>query len=224
MVTTARPSANVYVDGFNLYRRALRDRFRYYKWLDLRKLAETLFPDLSIDRVRYFTARIKPQPEDPTQPQRQQAYIRALEAIGIEVHLGTFQTKPKKFPRRMRCEVPGCLDPDVVRVRFTQEKGSDVALGSYLVRDSLAQGIRAAVIVSIDGDLVAPLRIARTEAGTHIALVNPATYPNAKLEAEAHRVQSLRAEHLSAAQLPTTLTDAIGTIRCPELWQDPSQA
>ena len=34
---------NVYIDGFNLYYRALKDT--PFRWLDLHKLAETLFPE-----------------------------------------------------------------------------------------------------------------------------------------------------------------------------------
>ena len=45
---------NVYIDGFNLYYRALRHT--PFKWLDLRKLSETLFPQDTIHRVCYFTA------------------------------------------------------------------------------------------------------------------------------------------------------------------------
>ena len=40
---------NLYVDGFNLYYRALKDT--PFRWLDLRKLAETLFPQDTIHRV-----------------------------------------------------------------------------------------------------------------------------------------------------------------------------
>ena len=46
---------NVYIDGFNLYYRALKDT--PFRWLDLHKLAETLFPEDTINRVCYFTAR-----------------------------------------------------------------------------------------------------------------------------------------------------------------------
>ena len=45
---------NVYIDGFNLYYRALKDT--PFRWLDLRKLAETVFPQDDIHRVCYFTA------------------------------------------------------------------------------------------------------------------------------------------------------------------------
>ena len=51
---------NLYIDGFNLYYRALKDT--PFRWLDLRKLAETLFPQDAINRVCYFTARLDARP------------------------------------------------------------------------------------------------------------------------------------------------------------------
>ena len=66
---------NFYIDGFNLYYRALQGT--PYKWLNLRKLAEALFPRDTIHKICYFTAPITPRPNDITQPQRQQAYLRA---------------------------------------------------------------------------------------------------------------------------------------------------
>ena len=48
---------NLYIDGFNLYYRALKDT--PFRWLDLRKLGETLFPEDSIHRVCYTPSRSK---------------------------------------------------------------------------------------------------------------------------------------------------------------------
>ena len=54
---------NVYVDGFNLYYRALKDT--PFRWLDLHKLAATLFPDDTIRGVHYFTARLDARRGNP---------------------------------------------------------------------------------------------------------------------------------------------------------------
>ena len=59
---------NVYIDGFNLYYRALKDT--PFRWLDLHKLAEALFPEDTIHRVCYFTARLDIRPGNQGQPQR----------------------------------------------------------------------------------------------------------------------------------------------------------
>ena len=66
---------NLYIDGFNLYCRALKDTPS--RWLDLRKLAKTLLPQDDINRVCCFTARLDARPGNPSQRQRQQVYLRA---------------------------------------------------------------------------------------------------------------------------------------------------
>ena len=54
---------NVYIDGFNLYHRALQNT--PYKWLDLFKLSQALLPKHEINRIRYFTALVEQRPSDP---------------------------------------------------------------------------------------------------------------------------------------------------------------
>ena len=70
--------ANVYVDGFNLYAGTLY-KTKGCKWLNLRLLAEHLFPDLDIQTIKYFTAEISANPSDPGASGRQRAYWRALQ-------------------------------------------------------------------------------------------------------------------------------------------------
>ena len=57
---------NFYIDGFNLYYRALRNT--PFRWLDLRKLAEMLFPNDEIRRICYFTALLNERPDNSGQP------------------------------------------------------------------------------------------------------------------------------------------------------------
>lgn len=71
---------NVYIDGFNLYHRALQREPRF-KWLDLAKLCRTLLLAHEIRRIRYFTAIVQRRPEDPQQQRRQLIYLRALRTI-----------------------------------------------------------------------------------------------------------------------------------------------
>ena len=82
----------VYVDGFNLYYGALKDT--PFKWLDPVRLAQLLVPrGYSIDRVRYFTARVSGK-ADPTAPARQQIYLKALTTLPeVELHFGRFLAK-----------------------------------------------------------------------------------------------------------------------------------
>ena len=74
----------LYVDGFNLYYGALKGT--PWKWLDLPVLfAKVLQPHHDILTVKYFTARVSSTPADPSKPQRQDVYLRALQHYRLEV-------------------------------------------------------------------------------------------------------------------------------------------
>ena len=109
---------NVYIDGFNLYYRALKDT--PFRWLDLRRLAEALFPQDSINRVSYFNARLDARPGNPSQRQRQQVYLRALATLpGFDAYYGVFRSGIKRRP--LVEPVPGL--PSYALVRDSEEKG-----------------------------------------------------------------------------------------------------
>jgi len=79
-------------------------------------------PHDNINRIKYFTALVVPRPNDPDQPVRQQAFLRALRTIpNLSITLGTFLTHPVMMP----------LAPPhtgYARVIKTEEKGSDRCL------------------------------------------------------------------------------------------------
>jgi hypothetical protein len=50
----------VYVDGFNLYFGCIKRTPN--KWLNIRKLCETLLPRNQIDCIKYFTAKVGARP------------------------------------------------------------------------------------------------------------------------------------------------------------------
>ena len=134
---------NVYIDGFNLYYRALKDT--PFRWLDLRKLAETLFPQDNIHRVCYFTARLDARPSNPGQAQRQLIYLRALATLSsLNIYFGTFRTGVKRRP--LAEPLPGL--PTHVLVRDSEEKGSDVNLATRLLVDGFKGEYEQAVVVS----------------------------------------------------------------------------
>ena len=89
----------VYVDGFNFYYGAMKGTT--YKWLDFMALfGRILPPHYDILRIKYFTARVSGLPDDPRKPDRQDAFLKALEAHipEIEIHYGNFTTHDKWFP------------------------------------------------------------------------------------------------------------------------------
>lgn len=206
---------NVYIDGFNLYYRALKGT--PFKWLDLRKLAETLFPHDTIHKVCYFTARLDARPDDPNQPRRQLIYLRALETLpDFEVHYGAFRSGVKRRP--LAEPVPGL--PTHVLVRDSEEKGSDVNLATRLLVDGFNGDYEQAVVVSNDADFASAMRYVRDDLGLRVTLVNPdrrnASPKN--LSNAATYVKRLWKSHLRRSRFPHTLTDDIGPITKPPNW------
>ena len=204
---------NIYVDGFNLYYRALRDT--PYRWLDLGKLARLLLPRHSVGRIRYFTALVTDRPGDSTQAQRQQAYLRALQTVpNLTIHYGHLLAKTKRRPLAQRPRTGS----RVVAVLDTEEKGSDVNLASYLLMDAFEDDYELAVVVSNDSDLQLPIQMARTRLGKEVGVFDPSRRRSFELYNAASWYRPLRRGPLSASLFPDTVSDAHGPITKPRGW------
>lgn len=206
---------NLYIDGFNLYYRALKDS--PFRWLDLRKLADMLFPQDSIAKVCYFTAHLDPRPSNPGQAQRQLVYLRALATLpGLDIHYGIFRSRVKHRP--LAEKVAG--RPGHVLIRNSEEKGSDVNLATRLLVDGFNGDYEQAVVVSNDSDFAGAMRYARDDLGLRVVQLNPdRRKPSHGLLADsATYVKRLRKSHLRQSQFPDTLVDEIGTITKPPGW------
>lgn len=205
---------NIYVDGFNLYYGCLQGT--PYRWLDIDALAHRLFPRDQIIRIRYFTALVQARPGgDPTEPQRQQAYLRALKTIPhLTVHLGHFLS----HPNRMALAHPTPGGPRTVEVIKTEEKGSDVNLATYLLLDAFQKDCQTAAVVSNDSDLREPINVVRTVLGVPVGVVNP--HPPAKRSRALHATffKQIRPSTLRNSQFPTVIRDVKGSITKPAEW------
>lgn len=129
----------VYVDGFNLYRRAkaLAGNAVGWKWLDIRAMAASLANELwlvdaphEIVRVVYCTTRIEATVAHPDAPRRQEMFIHALRASGsvdwVEygLHVPKVKVRPlavpdaRKRPILVRPAMPVFVKrPDDTKVR-----------------------------------------------------------------------------------------------------------
>jgi hypothetical protein len=191
----------VYVDGFNLYYRALKKT--KYKWLNLEVLVKGLLdPDNEIQCIRYFTAPVSGK-LDPGQPIRQQRYLQALSTLPcMSFHQGNFLTKPKWRP--LVSPSPG--GPTHVEIWNTEEKGSDVNLATYLIHDAWRNLFDVAVVLSQDTDLNEPVRIVRDEIKKDVGVVCLDGKAPGKLASHASFVRHVTDSRLAAAQFPDTLT------------------
>jgi uncharacterized LabA/DUF88 family protein len=201
----------VYVDGYNLYYRALKGT--PYLWLDIGSLCHSLLPADNILAIKYFTARVSARPGDPGKPIRQEIYFRALKTIpGLTIHLGQFRTRAIKLP------LSNTMPPKFVYVDKTEEKGSDVNLASHLLVDGFHKVYDFPVIISNDSDLQTPVRMVRQELQLPVGILNPDPTHSCSLSQWATMIKRIRQSQIAAAQFAPTLTDAKGMFTKPADW------
>jgi hypothetical protein len=190
----------VYVDGFNLYYRALRKT--KFKWLDLEVLVRGLLDtDNEIQQIRYFTAPVSGK-SDPGVPVRQQRYLQALRTLPtMSIHEGNFLTRAKVRP--LVRPVPG--GPTHVEIWNTEEKGSDVNLATYLIHDAWRDLFDVAVVLSQDTDLNEPVRIVRDEIKKPVGVVVLDGKAPGKLSTFGSFVRHITPSDLAAAQFPDSI-------------------
>lgn len=221
---TRRPTAIVYVDGFNLYRRCV-ENYPHLKWLDLLTFARNLMPDHNVVKVHYFTARVKPGASANRQAhQRQHIYLRALRTLepDVQIHYGTFRVDPRMMPIH-----PVEVDPDTgeyrrVKVRKVEEKGSDVNLAVRMIVDAHARRADVYVVLTNDSDQAGPLRIMKTELGHQTGIIFPMESAKGSKELVKTKpdfIGFVTRDVLAASQLPDRLTDQHGKIHRPPTWR-----
>lgn len=202
----------IYVDGFNLYHRALEDT--PYRWLDLKKLAVSLLkPQNIVTCINYYSARVSDRQHDGSSA-RQQMYVRALHTIPeINIHWGSFLTRETTM-----LQSPITNPKKYVKVLKTEEKGSDVNLASHLIYDGCMGLYDVAVVISNDTDLCEPIRIVRTKLNKPVGIFCPSKNISEPLKnIPPSFIRHISHADLKAAQFPQTIP---GTdISCPEKWR-----
>ncbi len=212
----------VYIDGFNLFYRALKGT--PYKWLDLHALCMAALPkDCEIVALKYYTARVSGR-IDPASPRDQHAYLGALKSITcLSAHFGSFQVTEKNSflavplafqPNSIRNAHPV---PRFARVVKTEEKGSDVNLGVHLVRDAFIGAFDQAAILTNDTDLVEPIRIVTMEAKLPVILLTPVNKPAHDLKKLASGVRHVQ-PYVGACQFPDEVKVGDKVIKKPAGW------
>ena len=210
---------NVYIDGFNLYYRALKPNPQY-RWLDLAKLSQALLPAHQINRIRYFTAIVDQRPDDPLQQRRQLLYIRALRTIpNLSIHYGQFKTRNQRRPLARPIRGFG----GSVLVKNTEEKGTDVNLATYLIMDGYEGDYEQALVISNDSDLALPISMVRDKLRLPVGVVNPnpeakGNYTPVELRQAATFLRRIRRNALRNSQFPSSLSDSAGTFHKPVDW------
>lgn len=233
--------ANAYVDGFNFYKGAMQKRPEF-KWMDLRKLCQMHSPNILIDKVYYFTAPVKNRFDIDSANERQHTYLRALQNSGVEIVRGSFRKNIdwKRFASKNLMEAiqPTPKDPlgfitwsfkntfkkaspDYTKAQVfdLNEKGSDVNLASYLLRDTYTRVITDAIILTADSDQVTPIIFSKNF-GVNVKVLVPGIGNNVdKLRNAANSLETVNVDYFPLCQLPKLVKTKKGThIHRPKEW------
>jgi len=235
------PMTVAYIDGFNFYYGALKGT--PYKWIDFEAVCAQVFPDSSVDKIRYFTAPVKPRRGDAGPVARQSAFLRAISVNPkidiikghfrsdnrwLPVSPGSWAEKFRPQPRAVfawrlaqRLAEPLLRHPLSVNVIKTEEKGSDVNLASHLLQDVFQNDCTQALVFTNDSDLATPIKMAVAQ-GAEVLVVNP--HNKNKISGHLLKVASstrqLRAAALAKAQLPSPVIGRRGKqIHKPREWR-----
>lgn len=216
-------SSNIYIDGFNLYYAIKNTK---YKWLNLSALCTRLLPSSNIQKIYYFTAKVKSLPHDPSAPVRQATYLRALKTLPVvEIHdEGHFVQWPRLFPQYpLAYKNPKypIKPPQAVQILKAEEKGSDVNLASYLLKDCFEDNFDDAVVISNDSDLAKPVEIVVNHCAKPVKVINPnrREYLSRELtDVASSFYPTINMSAYRNSQFNNTLTDSTGAFTKPSTW------
>ena len=231
----------VYVDGFNLFHGALQGTD--YRWLDLPSLFRGMLePDYKVDRVKYFTARIKKGENAEFCSEDQSIYLQALGRYchNLEIIYGKFVTNVVNRPiaNTKSGELPNIDVVDGsgnvvnrkiaksdkeedglprIKVLNREEKGSDVNLAVHLLDDAWKDSYDLGVVVTNDSDFAMAMELAGKVLNKKIGLLRPRPMQkSAELAQHACFSRPITVSALEANQLPSRIP---GTkIAKPSTW------
>jgi len=223
-------NTNVYIDGFNLYYGAVKDT--PYKWLDLATFCKNLFPQNNINKIRYFSARVKASRHDPNAPTRQDYYWRALETIpNLQITKGHFVRWPRCMPQYPLAYINNRYNkpPQNVQVQRSEEKGSDVNLATCLLYDCFIKEFDDAIVISNDSDLALAIEVVTSKLGKNVIVVNPNRTDRVRKQpllqtsqdlkkVATNCIPSINIKILANSQFLPTLTDSKGQFHKPNKW------
>jgi uncharacterized LabA/DUF88 family protein len=140
-----------YFDGFNYYEGLRKKGWRKYYWQDFVKFVELfLRPYQVLEEVRYFSAIQK----NEEKAKRQDKLFQANKLNPkFSLILG-------EFKQRTKWRNINCNGRKVGReITFWEEKKSDVALASYIIRDVVLNKCDTIFLFSADSDLTPALDV-----------------------------------------------------------------
>ena len=211
----------VYIDGFNLYYGLLKG-VPSSKWLDPVAFAKAMLrDDHDIIQVKFFTARVRPYPQDAQAVARQDIYIQALNALpAVKVVEGYYNRNKIWLPHvNPDCRACRRARNGMAHVMKFEEKRSDVNLTSALLCDAFRNEAECFVLVTGDSDYIAPIDIVRFELKKQVLVFNPRVDRPSDLMYHATYYSHIPRDLPTKCQLPDVILLPNGrTIHRPPAW------
>ncbi len=177
-------------------------------------LCDKMLPKDDVQKIYYFTANVKPRPDNPQVHIRQLTYLRALSTEPrIHIVKGQFLSHEKY----MRLAKP-YKNRKYAQVIVTEEKGSDVNIATWLMFDASRGHFDTAVVISNDSDLVSPIKFVTKVYGKMIGLIFPSQIPSNQLRKHATFIKQIRTGVLGVCQFPSQMKDSKGQFHKPSDW------
>ncbi len=196
-----------YIDGFNMYY-ALQEKHYYhkYKWLNYRKLAESLIGAKDeITGIFCFTAYVNWKPESK---KRHQNYIKVLHSVGVDTIRGRFMNKT------IKCHLCHKM------FKTHEEKQSDVNIALKVLGDAVQDLYDKAVIISADSDLIPVIKSVQEHAPEkEIGVMFPIGKNSFELRQNSAFRFKMRQKLLRDCQFPDNVKIGNTIFKRPDSWR-----
>lgn len=193
------------IDGFNVYYSLNTRRFKKYKWLNYRKVAESIVKaEDNIAGIFYFTTFVDWKPNAVA---RHKQYIKALRSVGVDSVFGRFMQK------KVRCHVCGRY------YKTREEKQTDVNIALHIICDGINDLYDRAIIISGDTDLIPAIEaVHKVATDKEIGVMFPLRRYNNSLEKAADFAMTMREKMLKRCQFPDKIKIGSIMIERPDSW------
>jgi len=169
-----------------------------------------------LSKIRYFTAKVIPNPQNPQVANRQNFYLRALRTIPeIAIHFGQF--RKREIKGRLIAKNNPLHQRKVIVSKF-EEKGSDVNIATLMLTDCFQGLCDVPILLSNDSDLSEPLKFIKTVLKKRVGIITPAERVTSQLKRYSSFIRRISEKQLKDSQFPRALEDKGGKFFCPRNW------
>ncbi len=173
--------------------------------------------EYNIQKIKFFTARVKKNADDPGKTTRQDLYLQAIQTLpNVEIVWGQFK---KRTIKGFLCYSQGLETKQKVIVSKFEEKNSDVNIATDMIEDGYQNKYECAALISNDTDLVTPLLRIKYNLEKLVVVISPYGKVHVDLKKASHYSKGIKNNNIfQKSQFPLKLNVSGRAIHCPREW------